>query len=120
MAIGSRASCPTHSTHVVFGHERKIVVDDKRSLRNVEAARGDVGGHQDRHMHQEIALPIERDRMNTVRDRPRHDVPVGHVDARASRVKAAKRRQEALVEHRSASSSTRISIADRSIVRRCR
>jgi hypothetical protein len=35
------------------------------------------------HMHQEIALPIERDRMNTVRDH----------------VKAAKRRQEAHVEH---------------------
>jgi len=31
---------------VIFGHERQVVVDDQGQLRDVEAARRNVGGHQ--------------------------------------------------------------------------
>jgi hypothetical protein len=33
--------------NVVFGHERQVVIDHERQVRDVEAPRGDVGGHQD-------------------------------------------------------------------------
>ena len=32
--------------NVVLGHEREIVVDDERELRDVETARRDVGGDE--------------------------------------------------------------------------
>ena len=34
---------------VVVGDERQIVVDHERKLGDIETARRDVGGHQDRH-----------------------------------------------------------------------
>ncbi len=42
----SRPARATDAVNVVLGHERQVVVDDQRQLRDVEAARRDVGGHQ--------------------------------------------------------------------------
>mmetsp|Transcript_32244 Transcript_32244/g.84535 ORF Transcript_32244/g.84535 Transcript_32244/m.84535 type:complete len:235 (-) Transcript_32244:1109-1813(-) len=42
------ATCPSDAVNVVLDREREGVVDDRLDVRNVEAARGNVGGDEER------------------------------------------------------------------------
>src|SRR5690606_13558812 len=46
-AAGAVAAGAADAVHVVLGHHRQVVVDHQRQARDVEAARGHVGGDQD-------------------------------------------------------------------------
>jgi len=46
-ARSARASCATDAMHVRLGNVREIEVDDMREAVDVDAARGDVGRHED-------------------------------------------------------------------------
>ena len=45
-AVGAGATGAADAVHVVFGDHRQIVVDHQRQQRDVESARGHVGGDQ--------------------------------------------------------------------------
>jgi len=46
LAVGARAPGAADAVHVVLRHVGQVVVDDARQLRDVDAARGDVGRHE--------------------------------------------------------------------------
>jgi hypothetical protein len=47
MPGNSGAARAPDAMDVVLGHERQVVVDHERKLRDVETSRGNVGGHED-------------------------------------------------------------------------
>ena len=49
-AVGAGAAGAADAVHVVFGALRQIEVDDVRDAGDVDAARGDVGRHQQAHL----------------------------------------------------------------------
>jgi hypothetical protein len=59
-AFQSGAARAPDAVHVVLGVFRQVVVDDVRDRLDVEAARSDVGGHEDRQLAVlEIAQDLE-------------------------------------------------------------
>ena len=56
--VAARAAGAADAVHVVFGLHRQVVVDDVRDALHVDAARGDVGGHE--HFQPAAAQRLQR------------------------------------------------------------
>ena len=57
-AVAARAAGAADAVHVVLGLHRQVVVDDVRDALHVDAARGDVGGHE--HFQPAAAQRLQR------------------------------------------------------------
>ena len=50
LSVGARTRGPADAMDVILRHHRQVIIDDVRDMGNIDAARGDVGGHQDPEM----------------------------------------------------------------------